>query len=297
MQNDGAGQFERDLYCLQCAGFAVIPGFLHGPTLNTLARLSQSFEDEVERFVVAGGRAILRHSWPLRTTRALYAVAVEFQDLLMNATVQAFVRGYLGQAILRDCLVQTNMPDPRNAKRGVGGSVSFHRDTKWHDQAIHPMYLHVFLLLTDLTRENGATIVVPGTHRTREPGYYFKDTDPRTPQPGIDYRVYERRYFPSGVQLEAPRGSLLLLDPMTIHTQGINVTQEKRSLLNMAFRASGIDGTPRLLDARAIAERHARVPVRPDLLAILESNPTLPQHFGPLGNEWPATTQRKLHSR
>ena len=202
----------------------------------------------------------------------------------MDSTVQAFAQGYLGKAILRDCLVQTNMPDPRNASRGIGGDVSFHRDTLWDGGPIRPAYLHLFLLLTDFTRENGATIVVPGTHRLREPGYYFKHSDPRTQQDGIDYRVYERRYFASSVQLEAPKGSLLILDPMTIHTQGINITEHPRSLLNMTFRASDVAGMPRLLNARAIAERYARVPVRADLLEILEADPTLPAHFGPLGN-------------
>lgn len=279
-----ATQFERDLYCLACAGYAVIPGFVENSWVDRLLVAAQEFEQEVVEFVASGGTAILRHSWPLKTTRCLYAVSAEFQDLIMDETVQAFAHKYLDKPVLRDCLLQTNAPDPRNAKRGIQADVSFHRDTLWTAEVIQPQYLHIFVLLSDCTRENGATIVVPGTHRLREPGYYFKHTDPRSQQEGIDYRVYERRYFPSSIQLEAPKGSLMLLDPMTIHTQGNNVTDQPRSLVNMTFRAHDVAGTPPLLNARAIAERHARVSVRPDLLEILEANPDLPAHFGPLGN-------------
>jgi ectoine hydroxylase-related dioxygenase (phytanoyl-CoA dioxygenase family) len=282
-----ATQFERDLYSLQCAGFAVIPNCVPDLTIDTIARKGREFEDEVVRFVDSGGTAVLRHSWPLRTTRCMYAVATEVQDLVMDPSIQRYVQQYLSRFVLRDCLLQTNMPDSRNVERGTAADVSFHRDTLWPAESVEPMYLHVFVLLDDLTRENGATIVVPGSHRMREPGYYFKTTDPRASQDGIDYRVYERRYFPSAVQLEAPRGSLILLDPMAIHTQGNNVTLERRTLLNMTFRAANVVGMPPLLNARVIAERFARVPVRPDVFDLLESDPSLPAHFGPLGNPWP----------
>lgn len=283
-----ASQFDRDLYCLRCAGYALIPDFCVGRELDAITEVSREFEAEVARFVAAGGSAILRHSWPLQTTRCMYAVSAEVQDLAAHPAIQRLVREYLGPAVLRDCLVQTNMPDARNTRRGLDADVSFHRDTLWPAEEIRPCYLHVFLLLDDFTGENGATIVVPGTHRVREPDYYFKHADPRSPQAGIDYRVYERRYFPSAVQIEAGRGSLMLLDPMTIHTQGNNVTGRPRSLLNMTFRAADVIGTPALLNARAIAERFARVPMRPDVLELLEAGAGLPAHFGPLGNPWPA---------
>lgn len=288
-----ATQADRDLYCLECSGFVVLRDLVLPSTVDALATKLAAFEEEVARFVDAGGVALLRHSWPLRTTRCLYAIATEVQDLVLDPVILRLVQHYLGPGpVLRDCLLQTVMPDERNAKRGPEADLSFHRDTLWLQEAISPMYLHVFVLLDDFTRENGATVVVPGSHRRREPGYYFKTTDPREAQEGIDYRVYEQRYFPSAVCLEAPRGSIVLLDPMAIHTQGNNVTTRRRALLNMTFRAAGVVGAPRLLNARAIAERFARVPVRPEILDLLESDPSLPAHFGPLGNEWPNESVR-----
>jgi ectoine hydroxylase-related dioxygenase (phytanoyl-CoA dioxygenase family) len=277
-------QFERDLYCLRCSGFAVLPNLLDSAATDALLETGRGFEDELEQFVSNGGRAHMRHAWPLRTTRALYAIDTLFQDLILHPVIQRMAQAYLGpNCRVRDCLMQTNMPDPRNVARGLQADMSFHRDTRWTQESIVPLYLHAFVLLHECTRANGCTVVVPGTHRAREPGYYFKDSDPRTPQPGIDYRVYEQRYFPSAVHLEAPRGSLIFLDPMVIHTQGINVTPEPRSLLNVTFRKHGIVATPPLLNACALASRHARVPVRQELLAMLESAEHLPSSFGPLG--------------
>jgi hypothetical protein len=276
---------ERDLYCLLTSGFCYWRGYLEQETLEQIRSEIVDFENEVAQFAEGGGYVPLSHSWPLRTTRCLYAVSQQTQDLVMRSDILDIVRGYLGDAVLRDCLLQTVMPDHRNVSRGPNADLSYHRDTRWPIGPFRPMYLHVFLLMNDFTSENGATIVVPGSHFAREPGYYFKDSDPRGPQPGIDYRVYESDYFSSAVSLELPTGSLIFLDPMMIHSQGNNISALPRSLLNMTFRAATTTGAPPLLNARKIANESARVPVRPDLLELLEDNGDLPTTYGPLANE------------
>jgi ectoine hydroxylase-related dioxygenase (phytanoyl-CoA dioxygenase family) len=276
-----ATQHERDLYCLRCAGYAILRDFADPSTVAAIEEATVAFEREVQGWA-RDNTLILSHSWPLLTTRCLYVASRELQDLVMHPRIRALVADYLEAPVLRDSLMQTNMPDPRNAERGRLGDISFHRDTLWPDGEIRPQYLHVFLLLSDTTLENGATMVVPGSHRVREPGYYFKNTDPRGPQQGIDYRVYEQSYFPSAVQLPATRGTVMLLDPMMIHSQGINVSPMERRIINTTFRAGHTAGRPPLLNARAIAERHARVPMREEFLALLESDQSLPSEYGPL---------------
>ncbi|WP_281561653.1 phytanoyl-CoA dioxygenase family protein [Thalassomonas sp. RHCl1] len=274
-------QHDRDLYCLKQAGYIVLKDFVDIALVDKIEKACVGFELEVEAFR-SEQEVILSHSWPLRTTRCLYAVSQELQDLVMRERIQKLVHGYLDKPVLRDSLMQTNMPDPRNAERGLDGDISFHRDTLWPDGEITPNYLHVFLLLNDFTPEHGATIVVPGTHREKEPGYYFKNSDPRPPQKGIDYRVYEQSYFPSTTQLLAPRGSVILMDPMMIHSQGINIADTPRRVINTTFRAAQTVGKPPLLNARAIAEHTARVPIRQDLLSLLEDTESLPSEYGPL---------------
>lgn len=276
-------QFQRDLYCLRTAGYAVFRGFLEPARADALREELLAFEAEVRRHARVEGSVDFVHGWPLVTTRCLYCVSEAVQDLAMHEQVQAVAQEHLGGAVIRDCLLQTNMPDPNSRQRSVHGRLSFHRDTLWKDGPIEPSYLHAFVLLTDCTFRNGATCVVPGSHREREPGYYFKHNDTGVREEGINYLVWDPAYFPSTTSIVAPRGSLVFLDPMTIHSQGLNQTRGKRVLLNITFRRHDIVGNPPLLDAARIARESARVPVRPDFLALLESNPALPAHFGPLG--------------
>jgi ectoine hydroxylase-related dioxygenase (phytanoyl-CoA dioxygenase family) len=276
-------QSDRDIYCLRSAGYAVFPQFLDSERTDALRNELQAFEAEVRRYAQRKGGVDFVHGWPLLTTRCLYCVSETVQDIAMDARIQAVAHRYLGGAVIRDCLLQTNMPDPNSRQRSVHGRLSFHRDTLWKDGPIEPSYLHAFILLTDFTFRNGATCVVPGSNHEREPGYYFKHNDVGIREEGINYLVWDPGYFPSMTPILAPKGSLVFLDPMTIHSQGLNQTRGKRVLLNITFRRHDIAGNPPLLNAARIAREAARVPVRPDFLAQLESNPDLPAHFGPLG--------------
>jgi len=100
-------QFQRDIFTLRCAGFAVIPGFLDEGTVDRLFDLAREFEREVNAFAEAGGEVIYQAGFPLKNVRALYAVATEFQDLIMDLRLQAYVQAYLGEGVLRDCHLLT----------------------------------------------------------------------------------------------------------------------------------------------------------------------------------------------
>jgi ectoine hydroxylase-related dioxygenase (phytanoyl-CoA dioxygenase family) len=276
-------EIERYIYCLKRSGFIVVSDFLSPDSLKLLKGKLLKFEDEIDKFQKKTSAVGLRHGWPLVTTRCLYCISQEVQALAMSELIQTIAHAYLGEAVIRDCLLQTNMPDSRNKQRGRDGKLSFHRDTLWKMENISPSYLHAFVLLSDFTKTNGATFVVPGTHLQREPGYYFKHSDPGIEEEGIEYLVYSQHYFPSAIQLIASAGSLIFLDPMAIHSQGINVTNHKRLLINITFRNIQIQGNPPLLNAKAIAEKYAKVPVRDDFLHLLESDPSLPDYYGPFG--------------
>src|SRR5262245_54988438 len=104
-------QADRDIYCLASAGYIVLRNVFDDSILAQMLAIGEAFEDEVEQFVRRGGSGALRHSWPLRTTRALYAIAREFQDAAMHPGIHAIARAYLGDFVIRDCLIQSNMPD------------------------------------------------------------------------------------------------------------------------------------------------------------------------------------------
>jgi hypothetical protein len=276
-----ASQFDRDLYTLRSAGFAIIPDYLPGDRLDELGAEAWKFRAEIEEFEKSGGQVAYKAGWPLLNARCLYAFSEPFQRLILDERLAAYTRAYLETPQLLDCHLLCNMPDERNQARGRQAEVNFHRDAMWPEGEIRPTYLHTFLLLTEMTSANGGTILVPGTHRQREPDYYFKDTDPGARIEENFYPVYPRRYFPASIQVEAPRGSLVLIDPMAIHAQGINVTTEVRQVLNCSFIRAGTRG---LFDCRGLAQKHARYPISAPLLEVLHEDSSLPQHYGPLAS-------------
>ena len=272
-------QLDRDLYCLRQAGFAIVPDFFESAQLDRLQLLAEQFRQEILDYEAEGGKVIFKAGWPLQNVRCLYAVAPEFGELISNERMLQYPRNYLDNPTLADCTWLTNMPDERNQLRGREAGVNYHRDGMWPEGEIKPTYLHCFVLLTDMTKDNGGTVVVPGTHREREPGYYFKDNDPGQKVEGNYYPVYPRSYFPASIQVEARRGSLVLIDPMTVHSQGVNTTPNPRTVISCGFVAAGGQG---FINSAGVG-RHARYPIPPAVSALLHQNEELPSSYGPLG--------------
>lgn len=274
-------QFANDLYCLSSAGFCVIPDFTPQKVVASLRRKADAWIKEVHVYEEMMGEPIgYGSSWPLENIRCLYAIDTSFQELAMASRMHAYAAAYLEEYEIGDVQVISNMPDELNVCEGAEGKVDFHRDHGWRDDRSPPYSLHCFVPLTEMTCKNGATVVVPGSHRTREPCHPFQEVEPGERVDGNEHTVYQRRLFPSSVSLEAPSGSLVLIDPMVIHSQGINVTKEKRVVLNIAFKQPFLRG---LLNCHGIATRCARVDLSANLLDHLVCNESLPGTCGPLG--------------
>jgi hypothetical protein len=81
-----------------------------------------------------------------------------------------------------------------------------------------PLALNVAWLATDFTAANGATLVVPGSHRR--------------PPPPIDA---PRARCPEAVPLEAPAGTAAVLDGRLWHQTGENRTRDDRRIALFAY--------------------------------------------------------------
>jgi len=266
-------------YVLTASGFAIAERFADEATLAKIEEIAFSYEAELDEFVRQGGKLDSLAGHPLKNARAMYCVDPIFQSLVMDKGIFDIASRYLEAAELRDCHLLVNNPDKRNAQRGRGGKVNWHRDGKWSDGETVSRFLHCFLLLSDFTNQNGGTIVVPGTHNLKEPEYYFIETDPGEAVEGNYYKVYPQDYFPAGIQITARRGDLVVFDPMCIHAQGINVTDERRSVINFSFQKAG---TPPLFDCKTIAERQARYTLSAEFYDILATGDGAPNTYGPV---------------
>lgn len=128
---------------------------------------------------------------------------------LIHEVLKAMIPG-------RHVLNQQNLVrNPANGQRYSQGR--FHRDLPYqHFVASRPLALNVLVLLDDWTASNGATKVLPASHK-----------EERFPSP-----EYVKRH---AFTVEAPKGSLLILHAMTYHAGSVNRTNHHRLGVNNVF--------------------------------------------------------------
>ena len=133
-------------------------------------------------------------------------------QLALNKHLIEKVSGILhGQFILNQ---QNGIINPPRENYNQG---SWHRDFPYqHFVSDHPLGLNALYCVDDFTTENGATFVLPGSHKV---GAF----------PSVDFIKSH------AVQLEAPAGSYILLDCMLYHTGGPNRTPHPRRAVNQVF--------------------------------------------------------------
>jgi ectoine hydroxylase-related dioxygenase (phytanoyl-CoA dioxygenase family) len=150
-----------------------------------------------------------------KTTRtgALVARSAGCCELIMQATILAATESYLGNFCQRIQLHLTQLIRIRSGQP----KQPLHRDRQaWGEmipKEIEPQ-LNTIWALTDFTSENGATQVVPGSHRW-------------------DYdRKAEREDV---TQAEMSRGSVLVYSGSVIHGGGENRSEEDRIGINLTY--------------------------------------------------------------
>lgn len=151
-----------------------------------------------------------------------------FREALQFPPVIEVVEAVLG----RDCILHSF--EARSALPG-GGQQSLHRDMPFVPET--PLSINVVWMLDDFTEENGATRVVPGSHRR-----------PEGPE--------RDRVYPDEVLAVAPAGTLLLFDTMTWHGGGPNRTDRLRRGIHVHYCRSWVRPQrdhPRSMDAASLA--------------------------------------------
>jgi ectoine hydroxylase-related dioxygenase (phytanoyl-CoA dioxygenase family) len=151
-----------------------------------------------------------------------------FRQALQQPAIIAIVEAMLGS----DCILHSF--EARSPLPG-GGMQSLHRDMPFIENLA--LSVNVLWMLDDFTRDNGATRVVPGSHRR-----------PEGPEKG--------KVYPDEVLAIAPAGTIVMFNTATWHGGGQNNTDRIRRGFHVHYCRSWVKpywDHPRSMDPESLA--------------------------------------------
>jgi len=261
-------------------GYTIIPGQIG---VEELARLNAA----ADRAVTAVDHAMLSGLKPAHTTlhshvravRCFYCWDRSCRDLLEHDTVHALGQTVLGDARLWDMAILEVRPMPSGTELGL---FDWHRDFPMSIEDNEHSYLWVFVCLTDTTINNGATWVIPGSHR-----------DASIAQP--NHSAASDMRPPIAIQLTAYAGDIVAFNPLILHAVGENRTLNCRRLALIGLcRASHLP----LMNHWSIAAYDVQKEASERLRRLLYTDVSLlDETWDVLPNGWPSATKRALLKR
>ena len=192
-------------------GFAVVEGFW------SLDRLESLREDLAPIFALTGNRTIDggKRGWPgVQTVHIpnLYAKTRAIDELSIHPVLLSIVEGVLGPAFQMSVAVAM-CPGPGCDKQGLHQDDVFFQVPRPHA----PLVANTLIALDDFTQENGATMLVPESHKWS--------------------KTLEPNHETMSVPLEA--GDMLIWDGAVWHAGGANTTKDQfRRSLNLNYNVS-----------------------------------------------------------
>ena len=203
--DDVAAQLERD-------GHAVIPDVLSPDEVaHAVERLWAASEESQRRGIPAHIPALDPNASNVRVFD-LVDLDPLFGDLLEHPVADGIASRFLGP----DYIVSNftaNIARPGSESMFVHSDQSLVAPEPW----LHPWALNIIWCLSDVRRENGATLHVPGSHR-----WQTRDEVPADLTGSL-------------VPFEAPAGSILAMEGRVWHTSGANVTADEDRPLLFAY--------------------------------------------------------------
>lgn len=221
------------LDALRRDGFTIIPDQLSRDEVADLRAITIAVRAEYARRLESGELAAVDIGLPEGYTpnvpslgiRCMYLWHQAIERLLDHDTVHALAEQLMPGYVLND-MVANICSGGHHGYHGYkdGKKRHWHRDYEPRRRPNGNAFLWNFFLLDDFRPDNGATLVVPGTHRTSVgEGPWWVDRK----------HHYADDPFPTYVQALAPAGSLVVVDASMIHTSGDNRSSEDRVTLNI----------------------------------------------------------------
>lgn len=193
-----------------CLGYAILDS---GYSANEMAQISQAFDAAHTQYVKAHGEAELKGVDELNTLRALLTWGdPAFARLALNPALMAALQMLIhGKFMLNQ---QNGIINPPKSTYNQG---AWHRDFPYqHFVSSRPLAINALFCVDDFTLENGATHVLPASHKSG---------------PFASEAFVEQ----NAVQVVAKAGSFILLDCMLFHTGGFNQSNRPRRAVNHVY--------------------------------------------------------------
>lgn len=191
-------------------GYAILDA---GYTTAELKNLSDEFDRTRGQYVEAYGEGNLRSMNEFHTIRAPLTHGGEaFLRLAFNKNLISTLKRLIeGKFILNQ---QNGVINPPQETYNQG---AWHRDLPYqHFVSSKPLAINALFCVDDFTFENGATFVLPSSHKYEN----FPSSD------------YIQR---NAIQVEAKAGSFIVLDCMLFHSGGFNKTRFERRAVNHVY--------------------------------------------------------------
>ena len=200
-----ARDVEEGLAHIRDYGLCIIPDVLSGPSLERARHALYRAADE-DRSRGRERKFSLDYGHDETNQRVWNCLGRDpvFEDMAEHPMAMAFVKAVLGwPALLGN--ISANITGPG------GGEMVLHADQifvpePWSEA---PQGMNVAWCLDDFTEANGATRIVPGSHRLNRA--------PRSDEAGV-----------ATVPLEAPAGSIVVFESRVWHKTGFNRTPDQR---------------------------------------------------------------------
>jgi len=191
-------------------GYAVLDS---GYGAAELANLADAFEQTRSRYQETHGIDRLKEINEQHVIRSpLTHGGPVFLQLALNENLQLAL-----QQLIAGKYVLNQQNGVINPPREISVQGAWHRDLPYqHFVSSRPLAINALFCVDDFTEENGATFVLPESHRSE----------------AFPCRQYIEE---NAIQIEASAGSFIVLDCMVFHAGGYNRTDAERRAVNHVF--------------------------------------------------------------
>lgn len=217
------------LHGLRRDGYAIVEDVI---SHDRLARTREAMYAVRERIVAEVGHERLDRAGELGVLRIMLRFDESLAALLELEPVLAIVDRVLSPTAILHLQNGLILPPATEPHARARFQTSFHRDFPRHLNG-YVASVNTFLAIDEFTSDNGATLLVPGSHQRAEP-----------PDPD----VMEATAAPA----LCPAGSMIVFDSTLWHAAGINVSGADRLAVNQQFTRSWIK--PQIDYVRALGD-------------------------------------------